>query len=315
VFNAAAIPGMIEPGEQQMLTQLASEACAGAKGAIVEFGCFFGRSTACLVNGAAAHWAGAGSAPLVHAYDSFGCADADGFAPQVRGFARQQGLEHLLVREGGRLDFYPVYRHHLAAAEDSGLLRTTRTELRDARYEGGPIGLMHLDAPKFYSELKPILTRFFPHLTPGAAVVFQDHLYHWSATMIAAVQLLVEAGFLRLEGSRATALISRVERTPRAEDLLELDLAVAATSVAVLIDRNIAALGALPLDRPDIFLPRVHLAKVQWLWDQGEFAAAHGAFAAMMQAAGGKLTRSVFADFQELMRYGFTLRKLYELDH
>ena len=96
MFNAAAIPGMIEPIEQQALTQLAGEAAAGGQGTIVEFGCFFGRSTACLVNGAAPHWAG--PAPLVHAYDSFGCADGHGFAPYVRSFARQAGLEHLLMR-------------------------------------------------------------------------------------------------------------------------------------------------------------------------------------------------------------------------
>ena len=35
MFNAAAIPGMIEPGEQTMLTQLAGEAVP--KGVIVEF--------------------------------------------------------------------------------------------------------------------------------------------------------------------------------------------------------------------------------------------------------------------------------------
>jgi hypothetical protein len=218
VFDAAAIPGMIEPGEQQMLTQLADE--AAPKGGIVEFGCFFGRSTACLLNGAAAHWAGPGAAPLVHAYDSFGCADGDGFARQVRGFAKRYGLESLVARAGGRLDFYPVYRHHVGAAEDAGLLRTSRTELRDIQHAGGPIALMHIDAPKFYAELKPLLVRFFPHLTPGAVIVFQDHFYHWSATLIAAVQLLIEAGIVRPEGSRATALIVRVERAPTAEALL-----------------------------------------------------------------------------------------------
>ena len=257
----------------------------------------------------------AGPAPLVHAYDSFGCADGHGFAPYVRSFARQAGLEHLLMRENGRLDFYPVYRHAVGSAEESGVLRTVQTELRDARHDGGPIALMHIDAPKFYSELKPILARFFPHLAPGAAVVFQDHMYHWSATLIAAVQLLIEAGLLRVEGSRASALITRVERAPTPQELLELDLAMATTPAAVLIDRNLEALKAVPLDRAADFTPRVRLAKVQWLWEQGEFAAAHAAFAAIMEAAGGKLTRSVFADFQDLMRNGFTLRKLNDMDH
>lgn len=313
VFNAAAIPGMIEPGEQQMLAQLALDAAAGRSGAIVEFGCFFGRSTACLVNGAAPVWSGSG--PLVLAYDSFGCDDGDGFARHVVAFARQAGVENLLVRHDGRLDFQPVYRHYVGPAEDRGLLQTSRTELRDVRYDGGPIALMHVDAPKFYAELKPVLDQFFPHLAPGARVVFQDHMYHWSATLIAAVQVLVEAGLVRMEGSRATALITRVERTPTSDDLQALDHVMATTPASVLIDRNLAALKAVQLDRPEEFMPRVGLAKMQWLWEQGDFKGADAAFTEVMVSSGRKLTPSVFVRFRELMRHGFTVRQLNEMDH
>jgi hypothetical protein len=302
---------MIEPGEQALLTELAAE----ARGTIVEFGCFFGRSTACLANGAARWWTPDRGAPAVLAYDSFACDEAGAFAPQVWGFAKHAGVDRLVRRQAGRVDFHPVYRHFVGAAEDAGLLRTTVGELRDAAFDGGPIALMHIDAPKYYTELKDILAAFFPALAQGAAVVFQDLLYHWSATLIAAVQAMVEIGALRYERSAATAVLARVERSVTPADLQAVDRAMAGTPVGALIDRAIERVRAIPLDRPEQFVPRLNLAKVQHLWEQGDYPAAQQAFAQMIAEAGGRMHPQVFADFQELMRYGFSLRTLYERDH
>jgi hypothetical protein len=313
VFDPASIPGMIEPGEQQMLTDLAGQV-AGA-GVIVEFGCFFGRSTACLVNGAARWWTPDGGGPAVLAFDSFACADDAGFAPLLWMFAAKAGVEPLVRRAAGRLDFHPVYRHFTGAAETAGLLRTTATELCDAAYGGGPIGLMHIDAPKFYEEFRDVLLRFFPSLAPGGAVVFQDYFYHWSATLVAAAQLLAEAGILRFERSAATSALARVLRTPDAAELEALDAAMAKAPVAELLDRAREAARVMAVDRPEQFLPRLALAKVQYLWEQGDYPAAQQAFAQMIAEAGGRMPAQVFADFQELMHHGFNLRTLYERDH
>lgn len=314
MLDVSKIPGMIEPVEQLLLRELAASDIVGEHGAVVEFGCFLGLSTACLVNGAAHHGSRAGRPPLIYAYDSFACAEQGAFAQHLWAFARKTGVEKLIRQDGGRLDFAPVYHHHVGAAEAAGLLKTTRTELRDATYEGPPIGLMHIDLPKFYDELKFILVRFFPHLTLGAAVVFQDYLYQWSASLIAAVQLLAEAGIVRFEQSRATALVTRVIRPPTPDDLLALDLQMLNTPPEVLIDRALELLKTIEPDRPETFVPRVHLAKMQVLWERGDHPAAQRAFVSMVNEMGG-LSRPVFNTFKELLTYGFSIRKAYELDH
>ena len=313
--DPAHIPGMIETGEQQQLAALAREPFVADHGLIVEFGCFFGRSTACLVNGAAEWWTPERGGPAILAYDSFACVEGGGFARIVSNFARSGGIQGLLQRSRGRLNFHPVYQHYMSPAEASGLLSTTVAELRDTTFAGGPIALMHIDAPKFYEELKYVLFRFFPSLVPGAAVVFQDYFYHWSAELIAAAQVLVEGGFLRFERSMASSATARVLRAPSAAELLELDMLMSAASVPALLDRSLETVQQMDRDRTVEFVPRIYLAKIQHLWEQGDFMGAKQTFLRLLKACDGRLPKAAFEDFQELMGYGFSLRKVYELDH
>jgi hypothetical protein len=145
--------------------------------------------------------------------------------------------------------------------------------------------------------------------------VFQDFFYQWSATMTAAAQLLAEQGFVRFERSAASSMVATVLRTPTTADLLEFDLAFGEAAPPELLDRAIQAVKPLPIDRPEVFIPRLRLAKAQYLWDQGEHASAQQSIALMIQEAGGRLPPALFADMMELMRFGFSLRRLYELDH
>jgi len=313
VLEPEQIPGMIEPVEQRMLTELAASGLVAQSGAIVEFGSFLGRSTACLIKGARTWWTPqAGS--VVVAYDSFGCADGPGFAPHVLAAAERGGVAHLVRRANGRVDFAPVFRHFVGEAEGEGMLRVHAAELRDSRHDGRPIALLHLDSPKYYEEFKVVLFRFFPALVPGAKVVFQDYFYHWSASLVAAIQLLLEGGYLRFESSAASSLLATVLRTPTADELLELDLAYGATPTATLLDRSLASVKGLALDRPAQFVPRLALAKLQHLWERGDTTAAQRALGSLVKEQGG-LNVHVFNDLQELMSFGFSLRKLYDLDH
>src|SRR5438477_481762 len=72
MYEPHLIPGMIEPVEQQMLTDLAADPFIPEHGAIVEFGTFFGRSTTCLIKGASRWWSPE-RPPAVYAFDSFTC--------------------------------------------------------------------------------------------------------------------------------------------------------------------------------------------------------------------------------------------------
>ena len=302
MFQSNNIPGMIEIGEQQLLQELAASPFVAENGSIVEFGTFFGRSTSCLLNGAATWWSPERGAPAVFAFDSFGCAD-------------QGGVEHLIARSSGHISFKPIFDHFVGEAERRGILRSNVSELRDAQPPSSRIALMHIDCPKFYEDMKYILFRFFPALVPGAVIVFQDYLYPWSATLIAAVQTLVDRGFIELRQSRASAMAAVVRRVPSAADLLEIDLLVSSDDVAQSIDRAIAATKAAEVDRPQQFIPRLHLAKLQYLWESGKFRDARNAFVAMINDNGGTMPTPVLGDFLELLEHGFSVRELYRRDH
>ena len=315
MFDPPKIPGMIEPVEQQLLSGLAADPFVAENGVIVEFGTFFGRSTACLVNGALAWWSPE-RAPAVYAYDSFACSNSSaGFAKHVAAFAQQAGVAHVVRVEGDRIDFRPVYDHFVGSAEATGVLKTATTDLSRARRPDAPIALMHIDAPKFYAELRYILVRFFPALMPGARIVFQDFFYQWSASLVAGAQLLADRGIVSFERSAASSLVSRVLRVPGLEEIAELDLAMVDASVPDLIDRSVAAMKAIAIDRPVQFLPRLYLAKMQYLWDQQRFAAAEATLLQMLAENNNALNPAVFTDFRELLRNGFSIRRLYELDH
>jgi hypothetical protein len=306
---------MIEPVEQQLLSGLAADPFVAENGVIVEFGSFFGRSTSCLVNGALSWWSPE-RGPVLYTYDSFACSAATGgFAKHVIAFAQQGGVRHVVRIEGDRVDFRPVYDHFVGPAETAGVLKTTTSELRNAQRPPAPIALMHIDAPKFYAELRYILVRFFPALAPDARIVFQDFFYPWSASMIAGAQILADRGIVRFERSAASALLSRVLRVPSLAEIAEIDLAMLDASVPGLIDRSIAAMQEVALDRPEQFLPRLHLAKMQYLWEQQKFKEAEATMLQMLAANGNSLTPAVFKDFRELLRYGFSIRRLYEIDH
>ena len=144
----ASIPGMIEPIEQQTLYGLASQLSLRPEDQMVEFGSFFGRSTECLAQGLRDNPQRKASNQL-HAYDSFGCAVQGGFAVHVNSFAKSGNVSNLLLKDEGRLNFYPVFEHYLAEQIESALVRPTKKEIHDS--EAGEIHqivLMHIRPPR-----------------------------------------------------------------------------------------------------------------------------------------------------------------------
>ncbi len=310
-----AIPGMIEPIEQKTLYGLASQLSLQPGDQMVEFGSFFGRSTACLAQGLADN-PQRGATNLLHAYDSFACAAEGGFAVHVNAFARDGGVPHLLATNDGRLDFFPVFSHFLSTYVDSGVVLPVRAELRDS-VPGNirQVALMHIDSPKFYDELRWLVERFFPRLRDGGIVIFQDYFYHWSATLIAAVEAMRQLGVLEYRLSAASSLVTQTARLikPGLIDELDRQMADPARVHALIIDA-IGACQGLQVDRPETFVPRLWLAAYQHLWAQGETAQATD-LVGQFFAAGGKLTQPVLNDYLEMMRQGFSMRDLYEKDH
>jgi hypothetical protein len=310
-----AIPGMIEPVEQRTLYGLASQLSLNPGDQMVEFGSFFGRSTACLAQGLADNPARQPS-NKIHAFDSFGCAEVGGFALHVNAFANKNSVSHLLHHAAGRLDFYPVFEHYLAGHIDTDTVRPVRAELRDSLPgEIQQIALMHIDSPKFYEELRILVDRFFPLLRDGAVIVFQDFFYHWSATLIAAIEAMRQLGILEYRLSAASSLVTQLTRTFDVSMLATIDRELSDPDrVVQLIRQAISNCASITVDRPEAFIPRLWLAAYQYLWEQGRTSEATDLIGQFF-AAGGKLIQPVLDDYLEMMRAGFSIRLLYELDH
>ncbi len=310
-----SIPGMIEPVEQRTLYGLASQLSLSPNDQMVEFGSFFGRSTACMAQGLADNPARHPSNKL-HAFDSFSCANDGGFAVHVNAFAMDNGVSDLLRHSPGRLDFSPVFDHYLSAHIGTGIVCPVRAELRDSQPgDIRQIALMHIDSPKFYAELRVLLDRFFPRLRDGAVVIFQDFFYHWSATLIAAVEAMRQLNVLEYRLSAASSLVTQMSRVPDPSLLVEIDRQLSDTDrVCQLIRQAVSACDSIQLDRPQIFIPRLWLAAYQYLWENGRNAEATDLIGQFL-AGGGKLLQPVLDDYLEMMRAGFSMRELYERDH
>ena len=310
-----AVPGMIESVEQRLLYDLASSLSLDKGDAMVEFGTFFGRSTFCLASGLTANPM-RGSNNRLFAFDSFGCSTDGSFAAHVRSFAQAGGVENLVKIEGGRMDFLPVFEHYLQTAIKDGIVQPVRAELKDSMPgKIARIALMHIDSPKFYEELKVVISRYFPLLRPDAVVVFQDFYYPWSATLIAAVEAMRQRGWLEYRMSAASSLVVQFGPPPTEKQIADLDNEIQdGTRTVDLVMQAIAASTHIQIDRPEQFLPRLWLAAYQFLWSEDRHAEATDLIAKFLKS-GIRLTQPVLEDYLGMMREGFSIRKLYDLDH
>lgn len=305
---------MIEPVEQSMLEHLASQVVFQPNDIAVEFGTFFGRSTACIAAGLSANDSFRLGGKF-YAYDSFECDLEGGFYPHVVSFAEASGVAHLLERKEKKIDFLPVFMHFLANRIEQGTVYPVKSELVNSLPPEGAIGLMHIDSPKFYEELKVVMYRFFPKLRSGGFVIFQDFFYHWSASLIAACSCMIKLGYLSVVTSSASSLVCQIEKPFNLEGIYEIDLHMQRDGqVPSLIDFALNAVQGSAIDRPEQFKPRLILAKVQWLYERGHHGVACDEILRFF-ADGNKLNSAVLNDFLELMRSGFSMRKLYEKDH
>ncbi len=311
-----SIPGMIEKIEQEMLLDLAEYVPLGDEAVVCEFGAYFGRSTRCLAEGLLRNQtldtARRRTVPL-HTYDIFSCSRDGLLARYVVRDAQRAGLEQLLGLVDGHLDFSTIFDHHMRDLPPR-LVARHQTPLASAKHVGGPIALMHVDAPKWYEEYLQLLLEFGPHLRVGCQIVFQDYFYHWSASVIGATQMFIEGGLFEPLESAASSLLVRTCRPITGAAIGEIDRQFRATPTSFLLERAVTHFADFELDRRDAFYPRLFLAGVQHGFESGDLGGSSAWLQRLAKQYGGKLPPPALADLAELIRYGFSMRSLYELD-
>jgi len=313
-FLPKDIPGMIEPIEQEMLQELASKLNLNKNDSIVEFGTFFGRSTASISLGLLSN-PSLNSENKFYAFDSYECDLNGSFYQYVNNFAKNARVENLLIVNNNKVDFYKIFEFYNKQNIELGVLHPVKAEISKSFPKAANIKLIHIDSPKFYSDFKYIFYRFFPKLQIGSYVIFQDFFYHWSATLIAACGLMIKEGFLTIEKTAASSLCCKVEKDFDFNSMNEIDLAMDTTEkILILVEFCIKYMELIEMDRKEIFLPRLTLAKIQYLYENNMQKNAATEVVKFFKN-GNKLNNSILSDFLDLFQKGFSIRKLYEQDH
>ena len=302
------IPGQIEKSERKLLFDLASSIALGPDDTIVEFGTLFGRSTACLINGVLAQKLPKRGSPYIHAFDGFSYPQSHDLHRYVKARAEERNLGHLLRKTPETVNFKLFYDHFVGAAEAEGILKTTESNIANAKNDLKSIALMHIDAPKDYDDFRPLLLNFFPSLRRGAVVIFQDYFFQWSAGLIGGVQVLIDAGFIAPRCSAATSMVADVCGTFDTANVQQLDMTYQQTPLQNLIERAIATSRSFAVTDREIYAPRLALAKMQYLWSQRDYRSAAQGFTQLISE--GQLSVRVLEDFLALLAVNFDAKNV-----
>lgn len=161
---------MISVGEKRYLYWLTSS-CYSGRGAVVEVGTWLGSSTIHL----AAGLRDAGYTDRLHCYDRFE-------------WRRLHGNKADLDLDIGD-DFQPHFEANVRPIAPD--VRVTKADLSEIRWDGGPIEILFLDAPKKLRAISDAFAAFGPALVPGLSViVFQDYTHLPSYPLAAIVSCL-----------------------------------------------------------------------------------------------------------------------------
>ena len=306
------IPGMIEPIEQSMLQLTCSEIDLNPSDIFIEYGSFFGRSSNCIIEGIINNKTYSKN-NLFLVYDSFRCKSDGIFAESVYQFARLGKVENLIEKDENFINFRKIFNHFISSNTH---IEVKECDLQEIKPITQPIAFMHIDSPKFYSDFRYILINHFPNLKIGAIIIFQDFFYHWSATLIAIVELLIQKNFIEVNETAATSLKTTVLKKLSERDIEEINDIMASIDINKTIEQSILRFSSQQniVDRIHIFLPRLMLANIQYYFEKGNILEANRHWDNYIKNY-PQVEQSVINDLEELKSYSFSIRSLYELDH
>jgi hypothetical protein len=161
--------GMTRGEEQHWLRTYAAQSYSGA-GAIVDLGCFLGATTISLAEGLALNEQAASK--QIHAFDLF--LWGEGYETWAKG----REVEGLFAVGSS---FLPEFLRRTREWRDYIVVH--EGDLSRARWEGGPIEFLFIDAMKSPRLASAIASNFFPHLIPGKSYIahqdFPDCFTPW----------------------------------------------------------------------------------------------------------------------------------------
>ena len=309
IEKANSIPGMIEIVEQKNLFDIVSNLNLEKEDCLIEFGAFFGRSTYCISEGLVSN-----SSKIknkIYAYDSFSCEENGTFSKYVFEHAKRNNYINLIKTKNGMVDFYDVFYNYLKNYILCDLIQPMKLQLHNSKPPlNSKIAFMHIDSPKFYDELKFIFQNFFPYMKINSPIIFQDYFYHWSATLIASVQYLIQLKKMSILNTAASSLtviynkpVLNSELDILEKKMQDLDF------ILKMIDDAILSTNNYTVERASIFVPRLLLAKFQILWENQLYQRATNFLFNYVKR--NKIHENLLSDFYDLMKEGNSMRQKY----
>ena len=127
--------------------------------------------------------------------------------------------------------------------------------------------------------------------------------------------MLKELEIISFDYSKASSLCTKVKKIPTLDDLLFIENSMKNNNTIVnLLNKSIVGIKQYPIDRAEKFVHRLYLAKIQFLWEIGDFEKATYELSSIFKN-NKTLSQKFIDDYFELMRFGFSLRSLYIKDH
>lgn len=316
-MNFENIPGMIEPIEQELLYKVSKNLDLKEKKTIVELGSFFGKSTNAIIQGLNENVTNYESRSFL-VYDNFECMMNGSFAPYVNTYAKNFNVEHLLKISDSKIDFLDVFKFYTNNKYKN--LKIHKIELTDSFYiEKENISFIFIDSPKFYSEFYYVLKNFFINLEIGSKVIFQDFFYHWSGSVIAAIEIMFQNNLISFQETAASSLLVTIDKKIDQDVLRNIDSIFKDSIQSQLIDKIYQRLSAKKIDRYNYFINRLLIAKIQIMVSEEKSMADAKKFSKSIFKKFSEVDPVIFKmlsnDMNQLLKFNFNLYDLYKLDH
>jgi tetratricopeptide (TPR) repeat protein len=164
----SSLGGMTRVDDRMAMYRLAKQ--VKGKGQFVDLGCFLGSLTVPMGLGLKSNSDAMAAGVRVHSYDRFQWeAGMDPFFSDLDG----------AVEPTAGADFRPIFQRRIGSVAD--LVVVHAEDLSKARWTGGPIELMAIDAMGTPELSRRICREFYPSLIPGIShVLHKDFCYHYT---------------------------------------------------------------------------------------------------------------------------------------
>lgn len=309
-YSFLRVPGMMGYDERMNLYETCRSELSG-KGVAVEFGSFFGASSAAIQQGLRGNRLDSCNTEF-HVVDCFRSSLTSEFSQLALEFSRLGQVDHLLTEEDGWLNFYKAFLSHVDATDPKLIIH--QCFLSDFVWESKPVEFLHLDMPKDWTLASSIATKIFPDLVTGAKVLFQDFGYQWSAELIAMIGNMINMGLIHPYRLTDTTLSVDVVQPISKNAVAKLEQKMSSPADVILgIESARSACRFLSSNSIDATLS---MAKAQYQYSQGDTDECFNTIGAILHDSPFDLTmRERLADlFQRAFIFDKSYVKLLETD-